>query len=46
LFAGAGAVAGGIIAKRVVLMFSATHLKIFFATWVLLLGISGLPLDG
>lgn len=43
LFAGAGAVIGGIIAKRVVLMFSATKLKVFFATWVLLLGISGLP---
>lgn len=43
LFAGAGAIVGGIIAKRVVLMFSATRLKIFFATWVLLLGVSGLP---
>ena len=43
LFAGAGAVVGGIVAKRVVLMFSATHLKVFFATWVLLLGVSGLP---
>lgn len=46
LFAGAGAIAGGIIAKRVVLMFSATRLKIFFATWVLLLGVSGLPVLG
>ncbi|MBT0587468.1 sulfite exporter TauE/SafE family protein [Alteromonas oceanisediminis] len=43
LFAGAGAVIGGIVAKRVVLMFSVTKLKLFFATWVLLLGISGLP---
>lgn len=43
LFAGAGAVVGGIIAKRVVLLFSPTHLKVFFASWVLLLGISGLP---
>lgn len=43
LFAGAGAVIGGIIAKRVVLIFSATKLKMFFATWVLLLGVSGLP---
>lgn len=43
LFAGAGAIVGGIIAKRVVLMFSPTRLKIFFATWVLLLGVSGLP---
>ena len=45
LFAGAGAVIGGIIAKRVVLMFSATKLKVFFATWVLILGVSGLPLS-
>ena len=43
LFAGAGAVIGGIIAKRVVLLFSPTHLKVFFASWVLLLGVSGLP---
>ncbi|MDM7860278.1 sulfite exporter TauE/SafE family protein [Alteromonas sp. ASW11-36] len=43
LFAGAGAVIGGIIAKRVVLLFSPTHLKVFFASWVLLLGMSGLP---
>ncbi|WP_100644613.1 sulfite exporter TauE/SafE family protein [Alteromonas facilis] len=43
LFAGAGAVIGGIIAKRVVLMFSATKLKVFFATWVLVLGLSSLP---
>lgn len=45
LFAGAGAVIGGIVAKRVVLMFSATKLKVFFATWVLVLGVSGLPLS-
>ena len=44
LFAGAGAVVGGIIAKRVVLMFSPTRLKMFFATWVLLLGMSSLPI--
>lgn len=44
LFAGAGAIVGGILAKQVVLFFSAKNLKIFFAGWVLLLGISSLPL--
>lgn len=43
LFAGAGAIVGGILAKRVVLYFSATNLKIFFASWILLLGVSVLP---
>ncbi|MGQ8366843.1 sulfite exporter TauE/SafE family protein [Glaciecola sp. 1036] len=43
LFAGAGAVVGGMIAKHVVLYFSITRLKIFFATWVLIMGIAGLP---
>ncbi len=43
LFAGAGAVTGGILAKRVVLAFSPTRLKIFFASWVLVMGFSGLP---
>jgi uncharacterized protein len=43
LFAGAGAIIGGILAKRVVLYFSPTYLKIFFATWILLLGVSVLP---
>ena len=43
LFAGAGAVIGGIVAKRVVLAFNASHLKIFFGVWVLLMGLAGLP---
>lgn len=43
MFAGAGAVIGGILAKRVVLAFSPTRLKLFFGTWVLILGASGLP---
>ncbi|WP_342807478.1 MULTISPECIES: sulfite exporter TauE/SafE family protein [Alteromonadaceae] len=43
LFAGAGAIIGGILAKQVVLYFSATNLKIFFASWVLFLGFSALP---
>lgn len=42
LFAGAGAIIGGIIAKRVVLYFSVVKLKIFFATWVLVMGVAGL----
>ena len=44
LFAGAGAVIGGVLAKSVVLAFSPKHLKVFFGTWVLVLGVSGLPL--
>lgn len=43
LFAGAGAVIGGVLAKSVVLAFSPKHLKVFFGTWVLVLGVSGLP---
>jgi uncharacterized membrane protein YfcA len=42
LFAGAGAIIGGIIAKRSVLYFSVIKLKIFFASWVLILGIASL----
>ena len=42
LFAGPGAVIGGILAKRLVLHFSPTHLKLFFASWILILGASGL----
>ena len=42
LFAGAGAIVGGIIAKRVVLYFPVIKLKVFFATWVLIMGIAGL----
>lgn len=43
MFAGAGAIIGGMLAKHLVLYFSATHLKIFFATWVLILGVSAMP---
>ncbi|WP_414827907.1 sulfite exporter TauE/SafE family protein [Alteromonas sp. H39] len=43
LFAGLGAVIGGILAKRVVLAFSPTRLKLFFASWVFIMGLSGLP---
>jgi uncharacterized membrane protein YfcA len=42
LFAGAGAIVGGTVAKRVVLYFSVVKLKLFFATWVLIMGITGL----
>lgn len=42
LFAGAGAIAGGFIAKHVVLAFSPIRLKIFFGTWVLVMGLAGL----
>ncbi|MFC4701753.1 sulfite exporter TauE/SafE family protein [Glaciecola siphonariae] len=44
LFAGAGAVIGGMIAKHVVLFFSPKRLKIFFATWVMVMGLAGLPI--
>lgn len=43
MFAGAGAIIGGMLAKHLVLYFSATHLKIFFATWVFILGVSAMP---
>ena len=44
LFAGAGAVVGGILARRVVLAFKPAHLKIFFGGWVLVMGLAGLPI--
>jgi uncharacterized membrane protein YfcA len=44
LFAGAGAIVGGILAKHVVLFFSPAKLKIFFASWVMIMGLAGLPL--
>lgn len=44
IFAGAGAIIGGIIAKQVVLYFSAVKLKLFFGTWVLIMGLAGLPI--
>lgn len=43
LYAGAGAIMGGIIAKHVVLRFSPVKLKIFFGTWVLIMGLAGMP---
>ena len=44
LFAGAGAIIGGMIAKYVVLAFSVHRLKLFFGMWVLILGITSLPI--
>jgi uncharacterized membrane protein YfcA len=44
IFAGAGAIIGGIVAKHVVLFFSPIKLKIFFGTWVLVMGAAGLPI--
>ncbi|MGO4894153.1 sulfite exporter TauE/SafE family protein [Flavobacterium sp. W21_SRS_FM6] len=43
LFAGPGAIVGGILAKRLVLYFSARNLKLFFAGWILIMGLSTLP---
>jgi uncharacterized membrane protein YfcA len=42
LFAGPGAVLGGIFAKTVVTHLSATKLKVFFAFWLLISGVVGL----
>ena len=44
MFAGAGAIIGGMIAKYVVLAFSVQRLKLFFGMWVLILGVSSLPI--
>lgn len=38
LFAGPGALIGGLLAKRVALFFSVTKLKLFFAVWIILTG--------
>lgn len=43
LFGAAGAIAGGIMAKQLVLYFSAKNLKLFFAGWIFILGITSLP---
>ena len=43
LFAGAGAIVGGTIAKYLALYFSPRNLKIFFAGWVFLLGVGAMP---
>jgi uncharacterized membrane protein YfcA len=42
-FAGAGAIVGGILAKQLVLYFSAKNLKLFFAGWIFILGVTSLP---
>ena len=44
MFAGAGAIVGGVLAKRLVLHFSAKNLKIFFASWIFILGVTAIPL--
>ncbi len=44
LFAGAGVIVGGTIAKFVVLAFSVQRLKLFFGIWVLILGVTSLPI--
>jgi uncharacterized membrane protein YfcA len=38
LFAGPGALIGGLLAKRVALFFSVVKLKLFFAVWIILTG--------
>ena len=43
LFAGAGAIIGGTMAKYLVLYFSPRNLKIFFASWVFFLGLGAMP---
>ncbi|SET00366.1 sulfite exporter TauE/SafE family protein [Thalassotalea agarivorans] len=42
LFAGPGAVLGGIFAKTLVNYLSATRLKLFFAFWLLVIGVVGI----
>lgn len=44
IFAGLGAIIGGTLAKHIVLLFSATQVKIFFGFWVLFMGVASLPL--
>lgn len=44
MFAGPGAIVGGTLARYLVLYFSVTRLKLFFAGWVLLIGIASIPL--
>lgn len=43
-FAGLGAVIGGSVARYLVHYFSVTKLKLFFASWVLLMGLAAMPL--
>ena len=42
VFAGPGAVIGGVLAKTLVGYLSATRLKLFFAFWLLVIGIAGI----
>jgi uncharacterized membrane protein YfcA len=42
IFAGPGAVLGGIFAKTLVTHLSATKLKLFFAFWLLIIGLVGI----
>jgi uncharacterized membrane protein YfcA len=42
LFAGPGAVMGGILAKSLVTYLSVTRLKLFFAFWLLAIGAIGI----
>lgn len=44
LFAGAGAVIGGSVAKIIVVRLSAVRVKLFFAIWVMLVGITSMPI--
>jgi uncharacterized membrane protein YfcA len=44
MFAGAGAIVGGVFAKKLVLYFSAKNLKLFFAGWIFILGVTSLPI--
>lgn len=41
LFAGPGAILGGVFAKTLVTLLSATRLKLFFALWLLVIGLIG-----
>jgi uncharacterized membrane protein YfcA len=44
IFAGAGAILGGVLAKHLVLAFSTQSLKLFFGLWVFMLGVTSLPI--
>ena len=44
IFAGPGALLGGIFAKTLVTYLSATRLKLFFAFWLLVIGLAGIKL--
>lgn len=44
LFAGPGAVIGGVFAKTLVTHLSATRLKLFFAFWLLIIGVVGVKI--